>query len=405
MLAAKPLNHSDPRTFHHSTQLTDDLFGRLNRPINLLVLGIDNTPSPESNRTTASANQPNPLAGNSDTMLLVRLLPQTHQINVLSIPRDTLIDLPGVGIDKINDANFRGGAALATQSVSHLMGNVSIDRYIRLDTQGLIQLVDTLGGVSVDIPKAMDYTDNTQHLKIHFTPGPQHLTGQQLQEYVRFRHDELGDIGRVQRQQVVLRTLSDALLKPETLPKLPQLMRVLQNNIDTDLSVQEMLSITQLFAATHAKQISFVMLPGRFSRPDEYPLSYWVTAPEELAPIIAHYLQDAGTAPTSDRPPLAPQSLRIAVANASGQTGADVDLVDWLHNQGFSNAYLTDHEIDTVGAGATTQIVAQRGNPQAAHTIQKMLTLGNVQVDSTGDVMSDVTVVVGADLAARLSHQ
>jgi polyisoprenyl-teichoic acid--peptidoglycan teichoic acid transferase len=399
MLAAKPLNQSTLNSPNTGTQFTHSALSGLDRPINLLLLGIDNSTQPRSGAQNASDT----LKGNSDTMLLVRVLPQPAQINVLSIPRDTLVKLPNRGIDKINDANHLGGAALATQAVSHLVGDVPIDRYIRLDTQGLIALVDALGGVTIDIPKPMDYIDKTQHLKIHFTAGRQLLTGQRLQEYVRFRHDELGDIGRVQRQQVVLRAIAEAIIKPQTLPKLPKLMGVIQHNVDTDLSVEEMLAVAQTIVKTKSKQINFVMLPGRFSRAEEYHLSYWIANKEALLPIVAQYFDESKLKRLNQ--PISTQALKIAVANASNRAGADRDLVNSLRRQGFSHVYLTDHEIDTVDAGATTQIVAQRGNPQAATAIQKILTVGQVQVASTGDVLSDITVVVGTDLAERLSHQ
>jgi len=395
MLATKPLVH---RANQSSTTLQSSLIHGLEQPINILILGIDDTEL----SSTPSTDPSNGLSGNSDTMLLVRLLPKTHQINVLSIPRDTLVELPEIGIDKINDANHVGGAALAAHTVSRLVGGIQVDRYIRLGTQGLTSLVDSVGGVSIEIPKPMDYIDKTQHLNIHFTAGRQHLTGQQLQEYVRFRHDELGDIGRVQRQQVVLRALTDTILKPQTLPKIPKLMQVVHRNVETDLSVEEMLAVTRVMTETSAKNINFVMLPGRFSRTDEYELSYWIADPEKLAPIVSRYFSDSKIDVNNDRTAIPIRDLSIAVVNASGRAGVDRQLVAWLHRKGFSNVYVTDHEVDASGIDNTTQIVAQHGNPQSANDFQKILSKGQVQVESTGDILSDITVVVGSDLIEQL---
>lgn len=377
-------------------------FNSFNQPINVLVMGIDNSGHPhQTNFTPAQA-----MSGNSDTMLLVRLIPSTHQINILSIPRDTLVEMPGVGIDKVNDANVVGGAKLATQTVSHLLGDVQIDRYVRLDTEGFIKLVDALGGVEVNIPKEMHYVDKTQDLKINFLPGKQQLNGKHLQEYVRFRHDELGDIGRVQRQQEALKAILQVALRPSTIGQVPELMTLVKENVDSDLSVQEMFGIAQFLTKTDRKHINQVMLPGRFSRPQEYPASYWIANLESTAPILSSYfdlktnLVNAVADSTDNL-----KFLNIAVANATGQKGQAAKVVELFKKQGFNNAYITEHEIDSAVIPASeTQIIAQQGNPNAANAIQNILGVGQVQVEATGDILSDLTVVVGTDLVKLLHN-
>ena len=106
---------------------------------------------------------------------------------------------------------------------------------------------------------------------------------------MRFRHDELGDIGRVQRQQAVLRALLHTVLQPQTLAKLPALLKVAQANIDTDLSVEELLALTQAAFTTNREQSNFMMLPGRFSQAQEYPLSYWLPDPQAAMPMLSCY--------------------------------------------------------------------------------------------------------------------
>ena len=177
ILASKPLSHT---SLAHSTDaITGIVPAKLDRPVNILVLGTDNSGSTNPSNVI---KRDEALAGNTDTMLLVRLLPKNHEVNVLSIPRDTLVNLNGIGIDKINDANVQGGTALAAESVSQLLNNIQIDRYVRLDTKGFIQLVDALGGIEVNVPKQMDYVDRSQKLQIHFSSGKQKHNGQHLQE-------------------------------------------------------------------------------------------------------------------------------------------------------------------------------------------------------------------------------
>ena len=274
-----------------SDDINSPIPGVLSRPINILILGIDNAGHPHSDHFTDQEA----FAGNSDTMLLVRIEPDLHQVTVLSIPRDTLVQIPNIGTDKINDANVQGGVTLAATTVSQLLNGLPIDRYIRLNTEGFIHLVDAIDGLDITVPKAMDYVDHTQHLAIHFAPGYQKLNGQHLQEYIRYRHDELGDIGRVQRQQGVLKALLQKIIQPATITKLPQLLQVAQENVDTDLSIGEMLSIGRSLAEVDRQHVNLILLPGRFSRPDEYQLSYWIFDAQATAPILTRYFQDVSS--------------------------------------------------------------------------------------------------------------
>ncbi|QDL06926.1 LytR family transcriptional regulator [Brasilonema octagenarum UFV-E1] len=396
-------NYAASHLPHTHASLTGFLPATLKHPVNILILGIDNSGHPHQGKFTPTEA----LAGNSDTLLLVRLVPNKHQINVLSIPRDTLVRLPDIGIDKINDANVRGGSKLAAETVSQLLNGVTIDRYVRVDTEGFIHLVDALGGVEVNIPKKMDYIDHTQHLDIHFSPGRQKLNGQHLQEYVRFRHDALGDIGRVQRQQEVLREILHTALQPATIAKVPQIMQVVKENVETDLSVEEILAIAQTVATNNRHQMHLLMLPGRFSSNKEYKRSYWISDSSATAGILSRYF-DVQTANALDTQvnSVQPQTLRIAVENATGQPEVAKTVVSVLKKHGFRNVYVTHHEIDTgVDSAGRTQIIAQHGNPEAANAVSSTLGTGQVMVASVGDILSDVTVVIGADLVEKLKLQ
>jgi LCP family protein required for cell wall assembly len=398
ILSSKPLRHT--ALAHSADSITGIVPANLDRPVNILILGTDNSGNsePSSNISHSEA-----LAGNSDTMLLVRLIPKKHEINILSIPRDTLVNLQGVGIDKINDANAQGGASLAAETVSQLLNNIQIDRYVRLDTQGFIQLVDALGGIEVTVPKPMDYVDHTQKLKIHFLAGKQKLNGQHLQEYIRFRHDELGDIGRVQRQQSALRAIFQTLVRPENISKTPKLLEVAQKNIDTDLAIGEMLAIHNLIRDIDRKNIHMLMLPGRFSRPDEYPLSYWIEEPEATNTILTRFFEVAK--PSSEiegnheNLEINRSQLRIAVVSAAHQPAIANKIVTQLQQRGFNGAYISDRDIDTSAEDMQiTQIIAEQGNPEVAKAIQQELRIGQVQISATGDITSDVTVVIGKDI-------
>lgn len=406
VLKATPLKNPASALAHGADNLTSFIPTNLARPVNILVLGIDNSGDTIAGKPTS---KPEVLSGNSDTMLLVRIQPDTHEVDILSIPRDTLIKT-ATGIDKINDANLQGGAKQAAQTVSQLVGGLPIDRYIRIDTQSFIQLVDALGGVDITVPKAMDYTDKTQHLNIHLTAGRQRLNGQHLEEYVRFRHDEWGDIGRVQRQQEVLKALLHTLIQPATVGKLPQLLQLIQTNVDTDLSIGEMVAISQTLKDVKPHHLKMVMLPGRFSRQDEYPLSYWISDPQATSSIMSRYFGMQAVAPVTTQSPVAPdmaasKGMAIAVQNATGKPEVGEQAIALLKSAGFTNVYLSEHELDSVpDAGMSTQVIAQRGNGEMAELVRQAIKVGEIQVAATGDLSSDVTLVIESDFAAQFTH-
>ena len=404
VMSATPLRTSSA---HRPKNRITSLFpGSLARPINIMVLGIDNSGHPHiGNFTPAEA-----LSGNSDTMLLVRLDPDRKQVNVLSIPRDTQVQLPGVGLDKINDANVQGGVSLAESSVSRLLSGIQIDRYVRVDTEELVHLIDAIGGLEVNVPKQMDYVDHAQNLMIHFAPGVQKLNGQHLQEYVRYRHDELGDIGRVQRQQEVLKALLLKLIQPQMLTKLPKVMQVVQQNTDTDLSLEEMLAIYRTMTTVPRSQMNLVMLPGRFSGADEFPLSYWVADPNAIPPILSRYFTVAALPQKAATEGLSQMRSQMRIAIVAPQSEAVSEAaseavevaIARLKQRGFSNVYRCDHD-PASNLDSKTQVVAEHGNPEVAESVRKALSknlsseLGQVQVASIGDLTSDVTIFLGSD--------
>ncbi len=408
-LSSRPLdkNGVSPHLPNSPENLTNVLSATLTRPVNLLVLGIDNDDSFVKPHLSTQPRSNDSLNSNTDTMLLVRFLPDNNQINVLSIPRDTLVRLPGVGVAKIDSTNWRGGLKLAAATVSHQLEDVTIDRYIRISRTGFINMVDALGGIEVTVPKKMDYVDQTQHLNIHFLPGRQKLNGKHMEEYVRFRHDRLGDIGRVQRQQEVLKAIQRTLLQPDTITKVPTLLQIAQENIDTDLSLDEMLALVHATLTSDRAKNNFLMLPGRYSRRDEYKRSFWIPNPKAAEPILTRYFDvhpqsESGTPDVTTA--LLPSQVKVAVANASAQPGAVESVISMLRQQGFTNVRLTDDDINLSDDEINkTHIIAQHGNPEDASAVQKVLGMGEVQVSATGDIWSDVTVVVGSDFQHQSS--
>ncbi|OLP18530.1 LytR family transcriptional regulator [Leptolyngbya sp. 'hensonii'] len=360
---------------------------RVARPINVLVMGVDRVPE--------AANDPALIfSGRSDTMLLLHLEPKEGTVSILSIPRDTQVEIPGLGVDKINSANAAGGAPLAARVVSRTLNNLPIDRYVRVSTEAFRELVDLLGGVDVYVPRPMSYVDNTQKLKIDLAQGWQTLNGSQAEQFARFRQDELGDIGRIQRQQVLIKALRERLLSPGVVPKIPEMIRLLSRYIDTNLTLEELLALANFGLKLEQGDLKMVLLPGRFSAPGEFVASYWILNEKGRDRVLEKYFKAS-----SQNQLLADETLRnlrIAIQNASGKPKMSSQVADYLQSKGFTNVYVIQDWPDRL---RQTLVIPQQGDLDGATALQRYLSLGVVEADSTGDLESDITIRIGQDWA------
>lgn len=359
---------------------------QVTRPVNILVMGLDeNLDAPPGSDTV--------FGGRTDTLLLVRINPDDATLRVMSIPRDTRVQIPGYGTAKINYANVEGGPELVAQTIADNLGNIKIDRYVRVNTVAFREIVDLVGGIEVEVPHRMQYTDQTQGLYIDLYPGWQTLSGDQAEQFARFR-SEAGDIGRVQRQQMLLKALRERLTNPLVVPSLPQAIRVAQRYVDTNLTLEEMLALANFGLEIESDDFQMVMLPGQFSGA-EYEASYWLPDWEASATILQTFFQTEAVSVYADHNgERYVANLRIAVQNASETSGAGAEMARYLRRNGFSNVYLIN---DAPTASRDTEVIAQRGDRQSAAMVQSVLGQGRVLSESTGDLGSDITIRVGQD--------
>ncbi len=372
---------------------------RLTRPVNILVIGVkvltsDIDNPPEELQDLGYHALVNSFDGLADTMMLIRFDPRTGTVTVLSLPRDTRTYIDRLGTTKLNEANYYGGPALTARATNELLGGVSIDRYVRINVQGVEKLIDALGGVTVYVPRDMNYQDDSQHLYINLEEGEQTLNGEEAMGFLRFRYDEYGDIGRIQRQQSFLRALVEQTLNPLTLARLPRILSVIQENLDTNLTVEEIVALVGFATQADRADVQMLMLPGEFSVDSEYELSYWLPNYSRIDTMVAQYFGSGRT----DRYLADPGRLRIAVQDSNGRPRIADRLIDRLYDFGYVNTYPETNWPEQL---ATTRIVAQQGDIASAEAIQSALGFGEVRVESTGDLRSDITIVVGKDWLDR----
>lgn len=361
---------------------------QLSQPINILVMGVDRVPDAE--KGTAAV-----FGGHSDTLLLVRFNPDDRSVRLLSIPRDSRVEIPGVGFTKINDANLVGGSALAARVVSKTLNDVPIDRYVRVTTDAFKELVDLVGGVEVFVPHSMSYRDVTQNLEINLKAGWQTLNGEQAEQFSRFRSDRYGDIGRVQRQQILMKALQKRLYSPAMLPRLPQAMRILQQYVDTNLSLEEILALANFGRELERENIKMVMLPGRFSQKEEFDArSYWIISETGVDRIMLDYFDRAPNSAIGLPDRRRTKRVRIAIQNATDDPALTQRVREYLTKQDFNNIYEIQ---DSPQLLAETEIIVQKGDLESANNLKNTLGLGRVEASSIGDLDSDLTIRIGID--------
>jgi LCP family protein required for cell wall assembly len=210
------------------------------------------------------------VSGNTDVMAAVQV--ENGITRITQVPRDTYVETPNHGVLKANALYGLIGPAAVKQEVSALLGQ-PIERHLKVNLAAVNKVADALGGVEVDVPKRMYYVDNSQGLYIDLDPGLQVLKGEKLEGFLRFRHDESGDLGRMERQRLVINQVFRKLAQPATLAQLPALLRIAGEDIHTDLSPLE---LTQLMSAMAHTKLSTGRLAGREYWENE--LSYWMPA-------------------------------------------------------------------------------------------------------------------------------
>ena len=248
--------------------------GESGNRINILLVGIDD----------GETDNPKDSPHRSDSMLLAGVHKGTGSVSLLSIPRDTRVAIPGHSAnDKFGHSFAYGGVELTKATIEEFL-KIPVHYYVVADWQGFIRVVDALGGVDMNVDADMDYEDPYANLKIHLKKGFQHLNGQQSGEYVRFRHDEMGDIGRVARQQKFLKALAAQGIRLGNLIRLPQIIDILGQSVQTNMTLWSFREIFMALPALKNNQIQSDMIPGNFANIGG--LSYWAPDKEETKIVV-----------------------------------------------------------------------------------------------------------------------
>lgn len=222
---------------------------------NILLMGVD------ENKTR------------TDVVVLAHVDPKAGQVNLISLPRDTWVEVPCAGLDpcqspdKLAHAHVWGGKKgpeTTVKTVERFLG-VKIDGYVRVDFEGFKHLVDAIGGVDILIDQNMYYHDPTPpELLINFKASdkPQHLDGAQALKYVRFRNDGQGDIGRTERTRRFLKAVLAAVQQKGIVSQVPTLYSTLSPYIATDLDMSTITALARIAPKVDPEKIQMASIPG-----------------------------------------------------------------------------------------------------------------------------------------------
>ena len=247
--------------------------------------------------------------GNTDTMLLASYDVTNQRATVMSIPRDTMVNVPW-DIKRINSVyNYYGGGERGIQhlykEISQLVG-FEPDFQVVVEWDAVGEIVDAIGGVYFDVPQDMNYDDPYQDLHIHQTAGYRLLSGDDAMQVLRYRHDNRkngitrgypdGDLGRIKTQQAFLKAMVDQLLRPKNMTKVGPLIEAFNKNVETDMSFQNILWFGQqaVMGGLKTEDVNFVTMPNSakyaYSRSVGNMQSYVVPNARQLLDLVNNEL-------------------------------------------------------------------------------------------------------------------
>ncbi|MGM0843756.1 MAG: LCP family protein [Bacillota bacterium] len=237
-------------------------------PFSVLIMGVEDY-------STGGEN------GRTDSLMVATFNPDTQTVKLLSIPRDTLAEIPGQAEkDKINHAYAFGGKEATIDSVETLL-DIPIDYYMTVGFSGFKDIIDEVGGVTIDVPFDFNEKSDEDKQLIYFTEGQMTLNGEEALAYARMRkQDPRGDFGRNDRQKQVMTAVIDRLLSPSSISKLDDVAEHVGDNIQTNMRVTTALAIQRKYPGFNSENIEKLTLGGTddyiggiyYFRPDEAQL-------------------------------------------------------------------------------------------------------------------------------------
>lgn len=374
--------------------------------VNILVLGIDALDSKYADK-----------GSRSDTMMLFSMDPKTNTAFLLSIPRDSRVQIRNRGMDKINHAHAYGGIDLSLKAVKDLL-QIPIHHYVRIDYKALFKTVDDIGGIEVELPKDIYHSDPYADppLLINIKKGKHLLKGQKAMEYLRFRgYEGDPDLVRISKQQEFVQKMMKKILSPASIGLVPKYIETWYSYVDTDMSKKDMLELAKDGIKLDPSKLRRETLPGEGKYIGK--ISYFILDEEKMREQIAFLLagnyeesenegelnlsegQTSNEKQTQEVPALKPEEENkpqyVIVQNGSGKKGIAKRASDLLK--------ISDIEVQKTGNADNFNykktLIYYSGNKQFAESIREALGKGELVGNSEKlkNYKTDILVVIGKD--------
>ena len=366
-------------------------FVKEGKRINILVLGCDELR----------------FAKHADVIILISYEPRTRFLDVLSIPRDTKVpcskELSWRGYRKIseiyaiaykNSKTFRKACLFSNEIIEDVL-EMEIPFYLQINYEGVANIVDTIGGITVSIDEPMDYDDDAGDVHIHFTVGEKTLNGRELLEYIRFRDRLLGDRGRIERQQRVLKVLATKLKDAKVLLKFPKIYRNVRDNICTNLNFWDFLALANEVRNFDYKNLRVQTLPGtsEFIR----GMDYWVLDEKLAEEVVQVILNSYRIGWKVSRPVYSGEKLqrivKVEVWNATERKDLAYDVQRKLREYGIDAVRWGNFGIHK----KYTTVIDRLGDIELAHKVARIVGSSVVKTEIDGTRFVDLSIVLGND--------
>jgi LCP family protein required for cell wall assembly len=331
--------------------------------MNILLIGSDKSDIPGD-------------PGRSDTQMLVRLDPETRSISMLSLPRDLYVDIPGYGYDKMNSAYSYGGPKLVIQTFKQLTG-LPVNAWIETDFAGFWHVVNILGGVYLPIDHKYFVPAIADYKSINLEPGYQLVRGKQALNYVRFRHDEFFDFGRMQRQQLFLRELQRQSDRwSSDWERVVKLIKAITSETKSNLnSLAKLEPLVELSFEVDTSKIHQTHLEGASSMVNG--ASIVEAGPDQIAEVVSQFTHPTQAPVKTTGAKVARKAFTVHVYNGSGIDGLATSAATQLDAQGYRAEAVADaYEYPD----SVTAVYATEGLEVHAKAIAAMMGASDVRI-------------------------
>lgn len=352
-----------------------------NSPINILILGVD----------VGDVNlKDNDDIKRTDSILVANYNPSIPELKLISIPRDTLIQVNGKN-NKINAAYAIGGIKYTIASVEDILG-VDINYYAKLDYEGFRKIIDAIGGVDMEITQNMNYDDDAQNLHIHFKKGEVvRLDGKKAEEFFRWRKNNDGsgladgDLGRIENQHKLISKVIEKLKSVSIIPKINNILNIIPEYISTNMPGEDILKYGLNFIKIDKSNIAMHTIKGDAKYING--ISYLVYNEKANSDLLAHIQNSSQTFKSISK-----GDLKVKILNGTKTNGLASNISKKAEALGYKNV-----SIGNTDKVEKSRILIKSTRDEVKEQLEKDFNIHNIEILKENNEEFDAVVYIGED--------